>query len=73
MAEKTTPRKRPFEKMIPEEAIEHAKTARAEIRKSFQAFMPPEFVAHHRTARVEMLKAMRAVMDSVIERVESKE
>lgn len=73
MAEKESPKKRPIEKMFSEEAVEHVKKARAELRKSIQSIMPPEFVTHRRAARVEMLKAMRAVVDSAIEHIEAKD
>jgi hypothetical protein len=73
MADKDAKKKRPMEKLFPEEAVEHVKKARTELRKSIQAFMPPEFVTHRRAARVEMLKAMRVVVDSAIEHIEAKE
>lgn len=58
---------------IPEEAREHAKTARQEMRKSIEALFPPEFIQHRRAARREMLMAARAMVDHAIEVLETKE
>jgi hypothetical protein len=74
MAEKKDPkRKPPFGEFIPEEAVEHAKVARAEIRKGFETIFPPEFIAHHRAARREMLLAARELLNYAIERMETQE
>jgi hypothetical protein len=73
MAEKKESKHKNFRKHIPEEAIEHAKAARAEMRKSFEALFPPEFVEHRRVARKEMLLAAREIVNSAIERLEAKE
>ena len=51
MAEKT----KDHHEFIPEAAFEHAKAARAEMRKSFAAILPPEFIAHRKKARLERL------------------
>ena len=72
MAEKTT-RRKPFEGKIPEEAREHFKAARAEMRESIKGLLPPEFVEHRRTARKEMLLAFRGIIDSALERMDKKE
>ncbi len=74
MAEKKDPtRKPPFGDFIPEEAVEHAKAARAEMRKGFESIFPPEFVAHHRAAHREMLLAARELLNYAIERMETQE
>lgn len=72
MAEKTS-RRKAFEEKIPEEAREHARAARQEMRESIQALFPPEFLEHRRKARKEMLLAWRSMIDSALERIEEKE
>jgi hypothetical protein len=70
--EKTTPH-RPFKEFIPDEAIEHAKAAREEMRKSMEALFPPGFLEHRRAARKEMLKAVRSVIDATLKKMEEHE
>jgi hypothetical protein len=72
MAENTT-RRKPFEDRIPDEAREHFRTAREEMRESIKGFLPPEFIEHRRKARKEMLLAFRSVIDSVLKHIEEKE
>jgi hypothetical protein len=72
MEEKTTQR-RPFEGKIPEEARQHARAAREEMRESINAFLPPGFVEHRKKARKEMLLAWRSMIDAALERIEKKE
>ena len=71
MAEENKSKPKHFRECIPEEAVEHAKAARAEMRKSFAAFLPPEFIAHRRKARVELLLAAREIINHTLERIES--
>jgi hypothetical protein len=71
MAE-TTPRK-PFEDRIPEEARQHMRAAREELRDSIRSFLPPEFIEHRRKARREMLLAWRSFIDRAIQRIDEKE
>ena len=74
MSEKKEPKhkhRRPD--FIPEEAYEHAKAARAEMRESVKALFPPEFIERRKAASKEMLLAARKVIDQAIERVETKE
>jgi hypothetical protein len=72
MAEKKeTQSKFPYRKYVPEEAVEHMKTARAELRQGLEALFPPEFVAHHRAARREMLLAAREILNRKIEQMEA--
>ena len=70
MAEKKEKRQRPFEKHIPEEALEHARAARSEMRKSMESLLPPEFVERRRKARKEMLLAVRSMIDGALERID---
>lgn len=60
----------PFKKHIPEEARQHAKAAREEIRKSWETFLPPEFVSHRKAAHKEMLTAARSMIDAAIEHID---
>lgn len=55
-----------------DEAYEHAKAARAELKESFKALFPPEFIARRKAARREMLLAAREIINSAIERIEEK-
>ena len=72
MAEKKgTQAKSPYRKYVPEEAVEHMRTARAELRQGIEALFPPDFVAHHRAARREMLLAAREFLNHKIERMEA--
>jgi len=52
------------------EAREHARAARASLRRSFEELIPPGFTEHRRAARKEMLLAMRSLLDAAIERVD---
>lgn len=70
MAEKKTKRHKPFEGIIPEEALEHARAARKEMRESITALLPPEFVQRRRKARKEMLLAFRSILDDALERLD---
>lgn len=65
-----------YEKMrsnIPEEAREHAKKAREEMRASIEALFPPEFIARRRAARKEMLLAAQAMINRAIEHLETRD
>ena len=73
MAESKQTENKHFREFIPDEAVEHAKAARAEMRKSFAAILPPKFVAHRRKARQEMLLAAREIINHALERIESHE
>lgn len=68
-----TSRRRPFEDKVPEEARQHARAAREELRESMKAFLPPEFWEHGRKARKEMLLAWRSMIDAALERMDRKE
>ncbi len=69
MPEKTSNRK-PFEGRIPDEAREHWRAAREELRDSIRSLFPPEFVEHRRRARKEMLMAWRSMIDAALERMD---
>ena len=71
MAEKTS-RKKKYEERIPEEARQHFRTARQEMRKSLELLLPEGFIEHRRSARREMLLAWRSMLDSAIQRMDEK-
>jgi hypothetical protein len=76
MADESTRSRRPFPRIVPDEALEHARNAGEEIRKSVTALLPSlpaEFTTHRRAARKEMLLAIRSLIDTAIERVEKTE
>jgi hypothetical protein len=54
------------------EAREHAKAARASMKKSFEELIPHGFIEHRRAARKEMLLAMRSLLDAAIERIDKR-
>ncbi len=58
---------------MPDEAREHLKTAREEMRKSVEGMFPPGFVEHRRAARREMLLAARSVIEAALKRMETPE
>ncbi len=64
---------KPFQDRIPEEARQHMRTAREELRQSFDSLFPPEFVEHRRKARREMLLAWRSFIDRAIQRIDDKD
>ncbi len=65
-------KRKPFEGKVPEEAREHMRAAREELRDSIRSLFPPEFVEHRRKARREMLLAWRSFIDAALERMEEK-
>lgn len=69
MAEKTT-RGKKYESRIPEEARQHFRAAREEMRKSMELLLPEGFLDHRRGARREMLLAWRSMLDSAIQRMD---
>jgi len=58
---------------VTDEAVEHIRSARAEMHKSIEALFPPEFIARRRAARKEMLLAFRSVIDAAITHIEKHE
>ena len=73
MVENNHPKHDYFCEFIPEEAMEHARTAREEMRKSIKAILPPEFLAHRQKARLEMLFAAREIINHTIDKLESQQ
>lgn len=71
MAEKTQ-RESKYKSHIPDEAREHYRNAREEMRKSVEKLLPEGFVEHRRNARREMLLAWRSMLDHAIQRMDEK-
>ena len=63
----------PFEGFVTDEARQHMRAARDEMRQSVEALFPPGFIEHRRAARKEMFKAARSLLDSAIQRMEQHE
>lgn len=72
MATKKTESEKKFKREIPEEAREHYKKARHEMREAIKGLLPEGFVEHHHTARKEMMLAVRSMLDAAIEKMEEK-
>jgi hypothetical protein len=71
MAERTA-RKPKMEDRIPEEARQHFRAAREEMRKSIEILFPEGFFEHRKSARREMLMAWRSMLDAAIKRMDEK-
>jgi hypothetical protein len=71
MAEKKTRQKR-FESHIPEEAQEHFRAARKEMRDGLKTLFPEGFFEHRKSARREILMGWRSMLDAAIERMDEK-
>jgi hypothetical protein len=71
MAERTS-RKPKMESRMPEEARQHFRAAREEMRRSIETLLPDGFFEHRKSARREMLMAWRSVLDAAIERMDEK-
>ena len=71
MAEKTS-RGKKYESRIPEEARQHFRAAREEMRKSMELLLPEGFLEHRRGARREMLMAWRSMLDAAIQHIDKK-
>ena len=71
MAE-TTSRHKKCEEHVPEEARQHFRAAREEMRKGLETLLPAGFLEHRRSARREMLLAWRSMLDAAIQRTEEK-
>ncbi len=71
MQDKTSKRT-PLEGKVPEEAREHMRAAREELRDSIRALLPPEFLEHRRKARKEMLLAWRSFIDAALDRIDKR-
>lgn len=71
MAEKTT-RQKKYESHIPEEAREHFRAAREEMREGVKTLLPEGFLEHRKGARREMMLAWRSMLDAAIQRMDEK-
>ena len=71
MAEKTSSHKS-FGEHIPQEAREHMKAARDEMRRGIETLFPEGFIKHRKAAHREMLMAWRSMIDAALERMEEK-
>ena len=63
----------PINDFVSDEARQHMRAAREEMRQSVEALFPPGFIEHRRAARKEMLKAARSFLDSAIQHLEKRE
>jgi len=70
MATKTTENEKKFKREIPEEAREHYKNARQEMKEAIKGLLPEDFLEHRRTARKEMMLAVRSMLDAAIEKMD---
>ena len=73
MSSEEKPHRHPFDDVVPEEARQHMRAARDEMRQSVESLFPPGFIEHRRAARKEMLKAARSLLDSAIQHLEKRE
>lgn len=71
MDEKTA-RQKKYEQRVPQEARQHFRAAREEMRKGLETLFPEGFLDHRRNARREMLLAWRSMLDAAIQRTEEK-
>jgi hypothetical protein len=71
MDEKTS-RQKKYEQRVPEEARQHFRAAREEMRKGLETLLPEGFLEHRKGARREMLLAWRSMLDAAIRRTEEK-
>ncbi len=60
-------------KLVPEEAREHYRQARQEMRASIRTLLPEGFIEHRRSARREMLLAWRSLIDAALKRMDETE
>ncbi len=71
MTEQEQPPRRGFRfNPFPQEAREHARAARAEMRMAREAFVPRPILERERAARRKALLALRGALDRAIERLE---
>jgi len=72
MATKKTESEKKFKREIPEEAREHYKKARQEMREAAKLLFPEGFIEPRRAARKEMMLAVRSMLDAAIQKMEDK-
>ena len=65
-------REKKWKEHIPEEAREHYKKARKEMRDVVKDFLPEAVMEHHRNARREMMLAWRSMLDHAIKKMDEK-
>lgn len=70
MPEQTARPNKPFESWVSDEAREHYRAARKEIREGIKSLLPPEYRDHHEKARKEMLLAWRTMIDDALNDIE---
>ncbi len=73
MTNEEKPHRHAFDDVLTDEAREHMRAARQEMRRSMESLFPPGFIEHRRAARKEMLLAARSLLDSAIQRIEKRE
>lgn len=73
MSSEEKPHRHPFDEFVSDEARQHMRAAREEMRRSAEALFPPGFIEHRRAARKEMLKAARSLIDAAIQHLEQRE
>jgi len=72
MAAKKTESEKKFKREIPEEAREHYRNARQEMREAAKLLFPEGFLERRRAARKEMMLAVRSMLDAAIQKMEEK-
>lgn len=72
MAARKTESTKKFKPDIPEEALEHYRQARKEMRAALTKLLPEGFLEHRRAARKEMMLAVRSMLDKAIEKMDEK-
>ena len=61
----------PFAKRwMPDEARQHLRQAREEMRASLRMLVPPEYIQHRRAAHREAILAMRSLLDHALKRLD---
>jgi len=72
MATKKAESEKKFKREIPEEAREHYRNARQEMREAAKLLFPEGFLERRRAARKEMMLAVRSMLDAAIQKMEEK-
>jgi len=70
MPEQTARPNKPFESWISDEARDHYREARREMREGIKSLLPPDYREHHDKARKEILLAWRTMIDDVLSDME---
>ena len=72
MVAKKTETEKNFKREIPEEAREHYRNARKEMREAAKLLFPEGYLERRRAARKEMMLAVRSMLDAAIQKMEDK-